>query len=288
MAAELITRPAYLDPVVHIDKAVPYKATDGRAVRADIYTPSVISETPHPAVIFLHGGLWITGKRSQHSEFARGLARSGYVAMNIDFSRSPAAGFGAQVDDIKESIRWLRENADAYNVDPDRIGIFGSSSGGHLAALAAFAGDGEGLGDDPPGLSSEVQAAFLLYGIYRMGEPLSGPDGRREIVIGPIERIVAAFAGVSDPDDPEGLRHWSPEHYINGNEPPTIMVHGEDDNMSPVVIAQEIADSLNTASGSGSGEVFAWPRQSHGFGKLKLQTRPFIFLLMLDFFEKNL
>jgi len=278
----LINSPEFNDPQVHAENAVVYKV----GPQGPVFQPPPVFDGPRPAVILVHGGMWIVNDRNQYRDVAIGLARNGFVAVTIDFSLSPESGFEAQVADIKDSIRWLRSNAERFGVNPDRIGLFGSSSGGHLAAMAAMAGNGEGINDDPPGESSALQAAFLLYGVYEFGrepqEEPAVPSGLAEI----IRDIVFEFAGAKELGEQAALAKWSPINYIDGNEPATIMVHGTDDKVAPLFIANEMADLLGTHGVSAT--VFSWPRRSHGFGELQPWSRPLILELMVRFYKSAL
>ena len=173
LSRALMEAPEYEPPFVRGAYNVAYKEANGAPLMLDVLTPAE-GAGPFPAVVIVHGGLWLTNDRLQYRDFALGLARRGFAAVNIDFRLDAASGFAGQVNDIKDAIRFLRANAALFAIDPDRIGIYGSSSGGHLAAMAAFAGDGEGVDDDPPGLDSAVQSCFLLYGVYRFDPGVEG------------------------------------------------------------------------------------------------------------------
>ena len=108
----------------------------------DIIAPAA-STKPCPGVIWVHGGGWTEGDRSDgfNALFCPLLAHHGFFTVTIDYRLMPHAHFPAQIHDVKAAIRWLRANAPSYAIDPDRIGIWGFSAGGHLAALAGLTAD---------------------------------------------------------------------------------------------------------------------------------------------------
>ena len=120
---------------------------------------------PRPAVVWLHGGGWFSGARTEGLVHwcCPLLGAHGFVTVSIEYGLSYQAVFPAQIQDVKAAIRWLRANAAPCHIDPERIGIWGLSAGGHLAQLA-------GLTDDRPdlegpcgsaGFSSRVQAVAV-------------------------------------------------------------------------------------------------------------------------------
>lgn len=113
-----------------------YSCAGGQDRLADVYVPD--GDGPFPAIIFLHGGGWRFGDRRLAPDLRRFFAESGFVMVSIDYRLSGEAIFPAAVIDTKTAIRWLRRHAADYNIDPERIGLWGSSAGGHLAAMAAL------------------------------------------------------------------------------------------------------------------------------------------------------
>jgi acetyl esterase/lipase len=119
---------------------VAYGEADGAPLLLDAYLPSAPA-TPRPAVIVLHGGAWTREyeDRSIMTDHARALAQAGYAAFNVEYRLTTVAGgsnpWPAQLDDVQHAVRWVRANADEYGVDPERIGSFGHSAGGHLASM---------------------------------------------------------------------------------------------------------------------------------------------------------
>jgi acetyl esterase/lipase len=119
---------------------VAYGEADGAPLLLDAYLPSPRA-APIPAVVVLHGGAWTKeyADRSIMTDHARALAQAGYAAFNVEYRLTTVAGgknpWPAQLDDVQRAVRWVRANADAYRVDPERIGSFGHSAGGHLASM---------------------------------------------------------------------------------------------------------------------------------------------------------
>lgn len=179
------------------------------------------------------------------------LARAGYLFATIDYRLSDQALFPAQIHDVKAAVRWVRANADSLGVDPDRIGIWGHSAGGHLAALAGTSGDvAEMEGESgSPGVSSRVQAVVALspatdFTIVPAGWPFSEPRRATEkLVGGPLE------------ERSELVRMANPMTSIRPGTPPFLIVHGADDGEVPVEQGIALYDALSAAGCDASIDV---------------------------------
>jgi acetyl esterase len=123
-----------------VERDVPYDGADGPEL--DVYRP--LKGSDRAAVIVVHGGGWISGARRRPETIARALARAGFVAFNVDYTLAEPGqpGIPAQPRQVRAAVRFVRENASDFGVDPTRIGAFGSSAGGHLAALVGTTGKG--------------------------------------------------------------------------------------------------------------------------------------------------
>ena len=118
---------------------------------------------PFPAVICIHGGGFRAGSREGYNKLRESLAQKGFVAATISYRLAQKYQFPAAVHDTKAAVRWLRINAAKYKVDPNRIGVTGSSAGGHLAQfLGVSAGVREFEGEQTPGVSSAVVCVVNL------------------------------------------------------------------------------------------------------------------------------
>jgi acetyl esterase/lipase len=103
-------------------------------VKLDIYSPKN-TETKKDVFIFLHGGGWSHGKKSQYKFFGKDLARKGIVAVIADYPLSPQADYNDMAIASVKAVKWVKDNIDKYGGDPSRIFISGHSAGGHIAAL---------------------------------------------------------------------------------------------------------------------------------------------------------
>src|SRR5260370_39954354 len=106
--------------------------------KLDLYLPEK-SDDPLPLIIWIHGGAWMAGSKENPPGIE--LLKRGYALASINYRLSQHAKFPAQLEDCKAAIRWLRANATTYHLDPDRIGVWGASAGGHLVALLRTTGD---------------------------------------------------------------------------------------------------------------------------------------------------
>src|SRR5436190_23280318 len=112
------------------------KNAAGRMLKARVYRPS--GPGPFPAVLDLHGGAWNAKDRTAEEPMDRALAESGLLVVAIDMTNGPEAPYPTSVQDANYGVRWLKWKAASWNGDPSRIGIYGSSSGGHIAELLAM------------------------------------------------------------------------------------------------------------------------------------------------------
>jgi pectinesterase len=144
-----------------------------RDLRADVFTP--VKAGKYPALIMVHGGGWRSGNKSMQVPLAQRIAAQGLVTVAVEYQLSLEAKYPAAVHNIKAAIRWVRANADRYNIDTSRIAISGCSAGGQLAMLVGLTNglpQFEGT-HGTPGYSSSVQAIIDIDGVVDFMAPLS-------------------------------------------------------------------------------------------------------------------
>ena len=208
---------------------VTYASYEDRKLEMDVYRPK--GEWGQlPAVVCIHGGGWAKGDRYSHANLAKALAARGYVAATISYRLSGESPFPAQIHDCKAAVRFLRANASAYGINPDKIGAIGLSAGGHLTALLATSGgikelEGKGGNDS---YSSAIQAAVPMgaqtHLLSTRNREISAMESRG--------RIWQQFLGGSQAEKPEVYRMASPLHHLNKSDPPVWFISGENDDPS--------------------------------------------------------
>jgi acetyl esterase/lipase len=224
-----------------------YASPHGRSLLLDLYVPQGISH-PLPVIIWLHGGGWRIGNRKLAPDLTRYFAERGFAMASIDYRLSGEATFPAQVYDVKAAIRWLRAVADSYGLDREHIGLWGSSAGGHLAALVALTGNG--VLDDERGAYPEqsccVQAVvdgygptdFLQQDEHRdlLGAPSDDPEsiqlppGKRSADRDSFESLLL---GAPIQTRPDLVRLANPITYVGPGAPPFLILHGLSDTAVP-------------------------------------------------------
>ncbi|MBS0263040.1 MAG: alpha/beta hydrolase [Planctomycetes bacterium] len=214
----------------------------------DLAVPREASTRPRPAIVVIHGGGWVEGDKSSFSTAKNrppgniiDFARLGFVAATINYRMSRTAPFPAAVHDCKCAVRFLRAHKEKYGIDPDRIGVWGNSAGGHLALMLGMTAREPDLEGDGPYLdqSSAVQAVVSD----------SGPiDLLATHTAGTLRGVVEMFLG----GPPEGARladyqRASPRKWISHNMPPILLIYGEADNQVGVETADRFVIDLGQA-----------------------------------------
>lgn len=153
-----------------------YCHTPERELALDIAYPEKKVKKKRTAILFIHGGGWRSGSKSMHEDLLKRLAASGYVCIAAEYRLSTEALYPAAIHDVKSAIRWIRQHAKDYHINPDQIVVAGHSAGGELAAMmgatngnAAFEGSG-----CFPEQSSKANAVIDLDGTLAFIHPESG------------------------------------------------------------------------------------------------------------------
>ena len=245
---------------VVIEKDLPY-LDSARVERLDLYRPATASpEARFPGVVIIHGGGWTGGDKARPREFITGttLALAGYVAVSIEYEKRDGLRWPLNLFDVKNAVRWLRENSDRLHVDSDHIGVIGGSAGGHLALMAAYTTGVKTLEPEQPyaGLSDKVQAVVDMYGITNLlTRQATHPDGTPNGEL----REAGLFA-FKRGENVDMWRLASPVSHVTRNSPPTLIIHGSADTtvdrdqseeLARVLAAQGVTHRLIRVPGAG-------------------------------------
>lgn len=224
---------------------------------ADLYKPS--AKKPTPAVLLVHGGGWNKEeRRSDMTGIAKDLAKRGYFVMNTTYRLTPDWKFPAQAEDMAEAIRYMRRNAKALNIAPDRIATFGYSAGGHLAALAGL---------DP---NNNVKA------IVAGGAP-------SDLSLWTDGKLTGLLLGGPLKGNEEIYRKASPVSYVRKDSPPIFIYHGTTDTLVSMEHPKAFISSLEKQGVK--HEVYWIEGRSHVLTHLfSAQAIP----KAIDFLDKNL
>lgn len=194
----------------------------------DVYVPS--TPGPHPLVMYIHGGGWMGG-HTRHSgalaDFPKvlaALAAEGFTVASLEYRLSNEAHFPAQLQDANAALRFLRAHAAEYKIDPARVGLWGGSAGGHLAALTGVTCRNTTL-DPKAGNDGCVQAVVTWYGVYDFKGMNATPDGNS---------AGSKLLGCDGPCPADKIAAVSPVTYIDAKDPPFLLIHGEADHTVPV------------------------------------------------------
>ena len=218
---------------VIVRRAIRYETISGARLVLDAYLPATGSS--HPGVIFVHGGGFRSGSRAffapgeqRFAPTGRTLARDGFAVFAIDYRLAPRFPFPAAEHDVLEAVRWVRSHAGRLRVDPKRLGLFGASAGGDLAALAATASHG----------------ALDAGGRVRVAVSWSGPMNLRSFY--PAHPFVAEYLGCAPSACPARYRAASPVNHVSHSDPPMLLANGTAE-IVPLEQARQMTARLRAA-----------------------------------------
>lgn len=232
-----------LPPGVVLEADVEYGRAGTRSLKLDLLRPERPADGPLPIVVYIHGGGWRNGNKEQARQPLAHLAATGnYVCATVGYRLTGEAIWPAQIHDCKAAIRWLRANASRLGADPDRIGVFGHSAGGHLSALLGTSGDVAELEGDcgSAGYSSRVQCVVDYCGPSNFATFVMEPGSVGRTA------VEGLFGGPAAEHAAE-VRAASPVTWVSKDDPPFLIVHGTEDPIVPIAQADELNAALARA-----------------------------------------
>ena len=201
-------------------KNVEYKNIEGESLQVDFYKPKNLTK-PAPLLVFIHGGAWKHGKRSDYKVYLIPFAEMGYVTATVSYRLLDKWTYPACVEDIADAVNWFYSQSEKYGYDPDRIALIGGSAGGHLSMLGGY-----GWKNPKDSLTCEsthkIKAVVDIYGPvdftteYARNHPL-----------------ITRFIAKSYSEAPELYVEASPAHYLRQGIPPTLIFQGSCDELVP-------------------------------------------------------
>lgn len=267
---------------VEVERDIEYGKGGGKPLTLDLYRPKD-AEGKLPLVVFIHGGGWRGGDKARAPVVQ--IVPRGYVGASINYRLSGEATFPAAVEDCKCAIRFLRANADKYGIDPERIGVWGSSAGGHLSLMVGLADEGAGLEGKGghEGVSSRVQAVCSWFG------PADLTVGHDQFQ-GGAGRAPLQFLGGTYEELPEVYAKASPVTYASKDDPPVLMIHGDKDPVVPLDQSKRMLAAIEKAGGE--AKLIVVMNAGHGWkavGKAKMMpSRQEIDAATFEFFDEHL
>lgn len=272
---------------VEVIRDVEYGKGGDVSLKLDILRPKTQPKAPMPVVVFIHGGGWRNGSKERGIERLIPLAQNGYFCVTINYRLTDVAVFPAQIEDCKCAIRWVRAHAKKYNADPKHIGVWGTSAGGHLVALLGTSGgvkelEGKGGWEKE---SSRVQAVCDWFGpsdfLYWAEEVT-----KKGIDIAKLENEVAGGAisklfGGPFSRKQDVARQASPITYVSRDDPPFLIMHGDQDNLVPLSQSQVLHEALKKVGVDSTLKILQGA--AHGFGP-RFEAEKTV----ADFFDKHL
>ena len=262
-------------------KDVTYCAPDGIAQKMNVFYPKTLSDKTLPVTVYIHGGGWTSGDKGSGAgatDMQTLLAR-GYLVVSLDYRLAPQYKFPAQITDVKCAIRHLRANAKQYQLDPNRIGVWGGSAGGHLVSMLGTTDKSAGFDvGEYLDQSSRVQAVVDLFGPSDLPAMLTG----QALITG------QNVFGASSRDDPI-LVNASPVTFISPDDPPFLILQGDKDKVVPMAQSQELYDKL--IAGGGRATLVIVKNAGHGFtpdGGAINPSRAELTKMIADFFDRTL
>jgi acetyl esterase/lipase len=253
---------------------VEYANAGDVSLKLDVFRPKADSARPRPCIVWIHGGGWQGGnKASGGARLAPFVASGEYVGISVGYRLTDVASWPAQIYDCKAAIRYIRANSDKLGIDPNKIGVWGSSAGGHLVSLLGTSGDVKEVEGDlgMTGVSSRVACVvdfcgpsdFLAFGATN---PKHNEPGQ------PVYKLL----GGPLKDKQDAAKQASPVTYVTKDDAPFLIMHGTADETVNIRQAERLYEAQQQM---GVNTTFVKIiNGGHGFGGPEVNARVKSFL----------
>jgi acetyl esterase/lipase len=257
-------------------KNIEYKNINGKSLQLDIYRPKNIAKAA-PLLVFIHGGGWKGGQRSDYLVYLVAFAKREYITATVSYRLLKDGPYPACAEDITDAVSWFYNNGEKYGYDPDRIALIGGSAGAHLALLAAYGWGNTVKNSDSiniPEKKHRIKAVVDIYGPVDLTTEYARNHS-----------LVASFIDRTFEDAPELFLEASPVHFLDKSDPPTMILHGTSDELVPISqsdLLKAKLDSLGVPC-----VYYRLPLWPHTMDVVQ-RVNDFSQLKMNEFFEKYL
>ncbi len=241
---------------------------DGQDLQLDVFAPTVVNENNGASVIVIHGGSWNGGRRDDFPQWNEWLAANGYTIFDVDY-RLAQPNYLTATGDVKRAVLWVKNHAAEFNIAPDRIALLGRSAGAHLALLAAYSADDARIPataaeNSPNDLTDEKVRAVVSF--YAPADLLWAYDHPANEFVIDGKTTLANFLGGSPHESAEMREKYvlaSPLSHISAKTPPTLLMHGGQDQLVRDENMRSLDEKLNAANAP--HETLLIPYGQHGF-----------------------
>lgn len=263
-------------PNIPVIEDLPF-GTEGESQLLDVCLPEgpIETSTPRPAIVSIHGGSWMRGDKANTAwrSVCEWFASEGYVAVSINYRLAPSAVFPAQLNDAQQAVRWLREPAQVkqYNIDPDRIGAFGGSAGGNLAALIGTTGTGSWTTD------ARVAAVVALSAPTDIRVAIPTTDTYNQ----DFSTVQLTYLGCADFAACQAASAASPVTLVDETDPPFFVAHSRGDFI-PIAQSDSLVAALRAVAVATTYIAVEGSMHSIGLLDEEMMTR------VIEFFNANL
>jgi len=218
-------------------KNIEYKNINGKSLQLDLYKPKNLVK-PAPLLVFIHGGGWSGGERADYLVYLVAFAKKGYITATVSYRLLKDGAYPACVEDITDAVQWFFRNGETYGYDPDRIALIGGSAGAHLAMLAGYGWQKPSTKNDSillPVSTHRIKAVVDIYGPADLTTEFARNNS-----------TVTSFLAHTYAEAPQLFTEASPIHYLDKNDPPTMILQGTSDQTVPVSQSDDLKERLDS------------------------------------------
>jgi acetyl esterase/lipase len=251
----------------HLD--IPYSKSSKHCL-LDLYLPNERKSLLTPVIVYFHGGAFAFGEKDDDAlePMLRGIDK-GYAVISVQYRMSGEARFPAMIYDAKAAIRFVRSIASQYKLDPNKIAVWGPSSGGYLVSMLGVTANNPAFEDKENEYSSYSSEVNLVI-------DWCGPC---ENFIAMDEELKVSRSGTPDHDEPSSpeskflgqgiltnpslVRMAAPLTYVHKGMPPFLIVHGGADQVVPVEQSQHFYEAIKKMNGQDNVELFIAKGEKH-------------------------
>ncbi len=238
-----------------------YQRHGGKERLGRLYRPA--GTGPFPAVVQIHGGAWNNKDRTDGQNTALDLCNAGILVLSLDFRNAPEAPYPASLQDINLGIRWLKAHAVDLGTSPNRVGLYGTSSGGHQAMLAAIRPDDARYSALalPEARGVDAKAAFVIAGwavLYPWDRyNLAKAQGKADLI-----KSHRTFFGESETAHVEATPTLILERGEKVHLPPALQFQGDKDEWTTVEQAERLGAAYRARGGAMDVAIYEGERHT--------------------------